>query len=225
MAGTKKKRTSGKKQSGKRFTLTFGWSGLVSAVLLTAIALIWAFIFGVIIGRGYYPETLIPALSRIVPQKETADTPKPRASSGDPLHAEELGFLNSLSQQSEETSGTGTPDSVTSGSGEDGLREEKRAQSEPSEQAREEPARVAARYEYRYQVAALQSKKRAEKVVGELKAKGMRVDLREVKKDDVTWYRIHVRLTGGPNEAERFKQRLEGYGLGTPFLRDKSRQE
>jgi hypothetical protein len=218
MAGTKKQSTSQKKQSGKRFTLTFGWSGLVTAVLLTGIALVWAFIFGVIIGRGYAPETLIPALSRIVPQKERVDIPKPRADVSEPLHAEELGFLKALSRHSEEPSG----------SGDRARGPEKTVRSEPAtkdtrKQEGPEPSGAAARYEYRYQVAALQSKKRAKKVVGELKAKGMRVDLRQVEKDNATWYRIHVRLTGGPDEADRLKKRLEGYGLGTPFLRDKAR--
>jgi len=217
MAGTKKKRTSGKKQSGKRFTLTFGWSGLVTAVLLTGIALVWAFIFGVIIGRGYYPETLIPALSRVVPQKEGGEAPR-QARKGEALHAEELGFLNSLSERSEVSPASGSPPS-----GEEVGQDKKRVESEQAEQSGEGTSGSAARYEYRYQVAALQSKQKAEKVVGELKAKGMRADLRAVEKDDVTWYRIHVQLTGGPNETERFKQRLEGYGLGTPFLRDKAK--
>ena len=215
MAGTKKKSASGKKQSGKRFTLTFGWSGLISAVLLTGIALVWAFIFGVIIGRGYSPETLIPALSHVVPQEEQAEVARSQAQTGEPLHAEELGFINSLSRRAERD--------VESGSESKERPKEKQTSSEPAKQRDDKDPQADARYEYRYQVAALQSKKRAQKVVRELKAKGMRVALRKVDKDNVTWYRIHVRLTGGPSEAERFKQRLKGYGLGTPFLRDKAR--
>lgn len=199
---TKKKSASGKKQGGRRFTLTFGWSGLISTLVLTGIALVWAFIFGVIIGRGYYPETLVPALSHVVPQQERGQTPDPQAQRGEPLHAEELGFINSLSQRQKEAQAPGNRGGQET-----------------------EQARGGERYEYRYQVAALQAEDKARKVVRELKEKGMRVSLRKVEKDGVTWYRIHVRFTGGPEEAESFKQRLEGFGLGTPFLRDKAKME
>ncbi|MEF8823972.1 MAG: SPOR domain-containing protein [Desulfohalobiaceae bacterium] len=213
---TKKKSTSGKKQGGRRVTLTFGWSGLISTLVLTGIALVWAFIFGVIIGRGYYPETLVPALSRVVPQQEQGQTPSPQAQRGEPLHAEELGFINSLDQREKQAQ---APENR------DGQKAEEQAPGEGEARQTERQARAAERYEYRYQVAALQAEDKARKVVRELKEKGMRVNLREVHKDGVTWYRIHVRFTGGPKETESFKQRLKGYGLGTPFLRDKAKME
>jgi hypothetical protein len=215
MAGTKtkKNRTSGKKQGGKRFTLTFGWSGLVSTLVLLGIALVWAFIFGVIIGRGYYPETLFPALTRVVPQQEGERTSGPEAQGGEPLHAEELGFINSLSREEQQERASGSQGSHP---------EVERERGNAGGHRAGQQDRSGERFEYRYQVAALQSRDKAGKVVRELKRKGMRVDLREVEKDGVTWYRIHVRFTGGPEEAEDFKQRLEGYGLGNPFLREKA---
>lgn len=212
---TKKKSTSGKKQGGRRFTLTFGWSGLISTLVLTGIALVWAFIFGVIIGRGYYPETLVPALSRVLPQQERGQTPSPQAQRGEPLHAEELGFINSLSQ------GEKKAQAPENRNGQKAEQVRKKVDARQTGQQ----ARAGERYEYRYQVAALQAEDKARKVVRELKEKGMRVNLREVHKDGVTWYRIHVRFTGGPQETESFKQRLKGYGLGTPFLRDKAKME
>jgi hypothetical protein len=217
MAATKskKKSTSGKKQGGRRFTLTFGWSGLISTLVLTGIALVWAFIFGVIIGRGYYPETLVPALSRVVPQQERGQPPSPQAQRGEPLHAEELGFINSLDQGEKRARASGSRDG----------QESEQTRSDGGEQQEQQQARAGERYEYRYQVAALQAEEKARKVVRELKKKGMRVNLREVRRDGVTWYRIHVRFTGGPQETKSFKQRLKGYGLGTPFLRDKAKME
>ena len=214
MAGTKKKRSSGRKQSGKRFALTFGWSGLISTVLLVGIALVWAFIFGVIIGRGYYPETLIPALTRVVPQKEQAASARTAPPSGEPLHADELGFFDSLTQGGEE------PDS-----GRRARREAAGPKNQPAQQQAEQEVRTGGRYEYRYQIAALKSEEQAKKVARELKAKGMDVALRMVDKDGVTWYRVQVLFTGGPSETERFKRRLEGFGLGAPFLRDKAKLE
>ncbi len=188
---------------------------MISTLVLTGIALVWAFIFGVIIGRGYYPETLVPALSRVVPQQERGQTPSPQSQRGEPLHAEELGFINSLSQGGKEAQ---VPESRNGQKAE-------QARSVGDNRQTGQQTRAEERYEYRYQVAALQAEDKARKVVRELKEKGMRVNLREVRKDGVTWYRIHVRFTGGPQETESFKQRLKGYGLGTPFLRDKAKME
>jgi cell division septation protein DedD len=169
----------------------------------------------VIIGRGYYPETLVPALSRVVPQQEREQTPSPQAQRSEPLHAEELGFINSLSQGEKQAQAPGSRDG----------QETEQARSEGDARQTGQQTRAGERYEYRYQVAALQAEDKARKVVRQLKEKGMRVTLREVQKDGVTWYRIHVRFIGGPEEAESFKQRLKGYGLGTPFLRDKAKME
>ena len=212
MAEKKKKRSSGKKQSNKRFTVTLGWSGLFSVVVLIGISLVWAFIFGVIVGRGYQPESFFPALNKVVPQNEQGAKSQTDKQRGESLRAEELGFLNSLSNPEEPPS---KPQKDA------GSKKEDTQEGQPNHVS-EDKDLAGKRHVYRYQVAALQSSDRAKKVVQKLKAKGIRVDLREVDKDGDTWYRIHVLFTGEPEEAKRFKRRLEGYGLGTPFLRDKA---
>jgi len=212
MAEKKKKRSSGKKQSNQRFTITLGWSGLFSVVILIGIALVWAFIFGVIVGRGYQPESLLPALSKVMPQKEQGVESQTDKQRGESLRAEELGFINSLSSSEEAPAKPQKPEEKEKG----------QAQESQSDPVPEDKDLEEKRHVYRYQVAALQSNDRAEKVVQKLKAKGIRVNLREVDKNGDTWYRIHVLFTGEPEEAKRFKRRLEGYGLGTPFLRDKA---
>ncbi|MCF8031280.1 MAG: SPOR domain-containing protein [Desulfohalobiaceae bacterium] len=212
MAEKKKKRSSGKKKSNKPFTVTLGWSGLFSVVLLIGIALVWAFIFGVIVGRGYQPESFWPALSKVLPQKEQGVESQTDKQRGESLRAEELGFINSLASPEEPPS---KPQKAQE-------REKQETQEGQPHPVPEDKDLAGKRHVYRYQVAALQSNDRAKKVVQKLKAKGVRVDLREVDKDGDTWYRIHVLFTGEPEEAKRFKRRLEGFGLGTPFLRDKA---
>ena len=65
--GGKKKRT---------VTLTFSPAQLVSSVAGLGIIIVWVFILGVILGKGYAPEAHIPELERFMPKGDTAEAPR-----------------------------------------------------------------------------------------------------------------------------------------------------
>ncbi|AGW14072.1 SPOR domain-containing protein [Megalodesulfovibrio gigas] len=82
---------------GKRYALEFSRTGLIGFVAVTLLGLVWVFIFGVLVGRGYRPETAVPELARIMPAEQNAS--KVLADQG-VLPPEELEFYDALKKGS-----------------------------------------------------------------------------------------------------------------------------
>ena len=82
---------------GKRYALEFSRTGLIGFVAVTLLGLVWVFIFGVLVGRGYRPETAVPELARIMPAEQNAS--KLLADQG-VLPPEELEFYDALKKGS-----------------------------------------------------------------------------------------------------------------------------
>ncbi len=79
----------------RKFTFEFTGPGLISIVVVTILGIVWVFILGVLMGRGYKPETAVPQLGQIMPSASAPAQPEggeqPTA-----LKPEELHFMDSL---------------------------------------------------------------------------------------------------------------------------------
>lgn len=79
----------------RKFTFEFTGPGLVSVVVVAVLGIVWVFILGVLVGRGYKPENAVPQVAQIMPsapapaQPESAETPTV-------LKPEELHFQDTL---------------------------------------------------------------------------------------------------------------------------------
>lgn len=80
----------------RRYTVSFTLFHLVSGLAVLFCALVWFFIFGVIVGRGYWPEEAVPQLTRIMPQGEAGQ--QAADSEGEVLRPEDLKFYEDLKQ-------------------------------------------------------------------------------------------------------------------------------
>ena len=80
----------------RKFVKEFTVSSLVSFGVVAALGIIWVFILGVLVGRGYKPENAVPQVAQIMPssqpQAQQADNKEPPQV----LKPEELGFMDSL---------------------------------------------------------------------------------------------------------------------------------
>ncbi|GAB6036297.1 SPOR domain-containing protein [Fundidesulfovibrio butyratiphilus] len=79
----------------RTFTFQLSGAGLASVVVVAALCLVWVFILGVLVGRGYKPETAVPELAQMMPSAPAPATPEQK----EPptvLKPEELQFMESL---------------------------------------------------------------------------------------------------------------------------------
>jgi hypothetical protein len=93
----------------RKFTFEFTAPGLVSVVVVTVFGLLWVFILGVLVGRGYKPENAVPELAQIMPAPSQSSQPEQK----EPptvLKPEELQFMESL--QGKKSADTVTVDST-----------------------------------------------------------------------------------------------------------------
>ncbi|MFZ5425976.1 MAG: SPOR domain-containing protein [Thermodesulfobacteriota bacterium] len=79
----------------RKFTFEFSGPGLVSVVVVAVLGIVWVFILGVLVGRGYKPEEAVPQVAQIMP----APAPSAQAESKEPptvLKPEQLEFQDTL---------------------------------------------------------------------------------------------------------------------------------
>lgn len=213
--GTNKKKTSRNKRVQKKND-SFVWTrpGFFTLAIVFVLALVWAFILGILVGRGYHPEAYIPGLSMLFSHSDKNINEKQSVGSSDKknrsvLRSEELGFYQELTRSSRRGKSK-----LSSSSAKEYIRNENT--SDPND---------GVVYKYVYQVAAFQTKEPAEALYQSLKDKGYQVITKQIKKDQRVWYRVFVPFKGLPEEAERFKNKLAGLGGTNPFIRQKEKLE
>lgn len=93
----------GSNNGSKRYKFEWTMSGLIGLFSVTLLGLIWVFIFGVLVGRGYQPERAMPELARIMPsptpsvaQSQVAEGKEDKAQKSEVLKPEELLFFDKL---------------------------------------------------------------------------------------------------------------------------------
>lgn len=215
MANTKKPKSASKKKQGKKVQFSLSWGGLVSFGFFGALALIWVFILGVIVGRGYQPEALLNSVKRFIPgvsaSKETAGEARPQEKV---LQAEELNFIEDLKKKVQDQ----LQDAARS-PGQEPERKKTAAADQTSGAEQQAP-------EYRcvYQVAAFKRAKPANQVASDLQTAGLQASVHEIEKSGQSWFRVYVRFSGSTRAVQDFEQKLNQLGLGNAFLRSKALQ-
>lgn len=218
-----------KKEGGnepKRYTVSFSLAGLISLTVLTLVALSWIFILGVLVGRGYKPETAVPELERIMPRAE-----EPSPQKADVLKAEELDFYSELSkkpgdQKKEAEAKQVVKQPVT-------RPEPVKPQPKPAAVTPKAPERprVVVRegtnsttervYQYSYQVASLKDIGSARKFQDKLASLGLSSRLEKAQAKGTTWHRVIVSFRGTPTDTNDLMNKLGTLGIHKPLLKAK----
>jgi cell division protein FtsN len=210
----KKTKRSPKKKTRKKIHFSLSWSGLISSGLLALVALVWAFILGVLVGRGYHPESVIPQVARLLPgQSEPAPVPDKKVKDGQVLKPEELGFFESLQQE------TSSEEARRPSGSSSGPRE---GRSNQARAERKAPETSESSFRYVYQVAAFQSGDQARTLSSRLEEAGLSASVTSVRNEAGLWYRVHVAFQGQPSDTSKLKEQLRKLGCPKPFLRSKT---
>lgn len=205
-----------KKNTPRKFNFSLSLAGLLSSVVFVGLALIWSFILGVIVGRGYHPQSLVlDSQKKSTAEKKQEKKQKIRES--EVLKPEELEFYEVLSHPEEKAARDSGAICRFSSKGEE---KDSRVSSEKPEERLEKKQNVL-RYLYTYQVAAFRDKKKALSLKKRINRTGLNCRLKKVHKNNKIWHRIFVTFKGRPQETRLIKEKLAHLGIENPFLKDK----
>ncbi len=215
----------------KRWRFELGPFGMLGVGLVGTLVMAWAFILGILVGRGYHPESVIPEIGWTSPSLPTLSTPRTV------LQPEELRFHETLqergSQPSPEAPRRAEPPrgsapawqapQVQREASPDPVPDPVVAAPEPTGQAGlAEPLETGEpRFEFVYQVASFQNDAQARSLQQSIASAGLPASVETGMVNDRQWYRVLVTVRGSQAEADLAKSRLQGLGIADPFLRAK----
>jgi cell division septation protein DedD len=216
----------------KRLTLELGLGSIVIGCFGLFFLLSWIFVLGVLVGRGFIPETytMVSALKKKVhrwqgvvsPEEGTSQKPSTEEPSGDP----ELAFYDRLSSKKDEAKRRGgergqtraiskakpkmSPKTVT---------KTPVPSKEPVVKKIKPKEKVNQGGQYTIQVASLADKKKAEQLSNNLDKKGHAAYYYAVKVSGQTFYRVRCGRFRSKEDAARYadelarKERIKGFVL------------
>ncbi|PTN35032.1 SPOR domain-containing protein [Desulfonatronum sp. SC1] len=212
----------------KRWRFELGPFGMLGVGLVGTLVMAWAFILGILVGRGYHPESVIPEIGWSPPPLPTLSSPRTV------LQPEELRFHETLQERGSQPFPE-APRRAEAPLVSAPVRPDPQAQREavpdpvpaPVVAAHEptgptEPLEFAEpRFEFVYQVASFQNDTQARALQQSIASAGLLASVEAGMVNDRQWYRVLVTVRGSQAEADLAKSRLQGLGIADPFLRAK----
>lgn len=193
------------KSSRKKEPSDINMSSVLSVGIVLVVGMCFAFILGILVGRGYRPENVVPPLAQVMPTTEPAHVDKPVGEPPRVLKPEELQFMEPKADKAGEV----VAESTAKGSAEPKkigpatLKSRDLPDARPAKAPVEPKApftKAAKRFRATYQIASFPAKNQAETMVKRLAAKGLTATVHEGKSKNRTMYRVHISLRG--SEAE-----------------------
>ncbi len=201
---SKNKKKSGRKPAGK-FKIELGFTKALSLGAFVVLAMVWAFILGVFVGRGYNPEDVIPEISRVMPDAgHKISVPKV-------LRPEELEFFDRL-KSSPELPQASSPEKKSTAA----TKSQPDIETLPKQPVA--PAEVET-FIYSYQVGSFQTIKKATRTQETLMQDGFSASIAQAFVNNEPWYRVIVEFESSEQNSEKMIQKLENLGITRPLFR------
>lgn len=207
----------------KRWKFELGPAGVIGLGSVAALIMAWSFILGVLVGRGYKPESVILEFGHFVPPLIKGES---GGGSPKPLLPEELRFFDTLQEKAKQHA---MPPAPPRRDAAPEVRPTPPAAQEPTKAAPPSPppsqsvqtVPAAERFEFVYQAAAFRTEAQARALQQRISDVGGAVSVELSVLDGRSWYRVLVTIRGSAADAEQVKARLRGHGITDPFLRHK----
>lgn len=219
MFGIRSTKTSGRDNrstdGGKRtFTMELSLSALITTVVVSIVSLCWVFAFGVIVGRGYSPETQMPDLARLM----TSPGQNATESAPEILKAEDLTFMTDLKQkpgvpvQPTRMSNGTAPAASNSTMPATAARTASGNATKPVQTSVTQPEAL---FDFVLQIVAYKNSSQADTLRERLEGEGMRtrMSVEKAPNGKARWYRVQVILRGTEADMEVAKARLASLGM------------
>lgn len=203
---------------GKKLTLSVGMGTVINTILVLCAGFVCVFTLGILLGRGYDPENLLPGLERAMPKPAPMEPPLV-LSAADPAEAAPEQAAPEAAFPSSKTAGSAgresSPSGAPGGSAPPVQRTAAVVESAPV------PAPDAPVYQYLYQVAAYKSAAPCELFVDKLKAAGYKAGSRSSTENGVVWHKAMLEFTGTNEQALALRENIKSFGISDPLLKSR----
>lgn len=215
-----------KVDASKTYDFSLSLPGMISSVGAGVLALTFFFVMGILIGRGYRPESDVPQLGQIMPTKQhgqlTEEPAKPEI-----LKAEDLEYADRLKSD---------PAKIMDQQPTEPKKPELAKPTQPAQQAEKpkaetkpEPAYTPevpkpgeAVFNYVYQAASFRKAEMAQSLAAKLSASGLKTNIQAGDVKGSTWHRVQVLHHGTPESTAAMKAVLAKHGIPKPLLKKKT---
>ncbi|AMK09761.1 sporulation related protein [Pseudodesulfovibrio indicus] len=213
----------------RKIEFSMSLPGFITATGVGVLALTFFFVMGILIGRGYRPESDVPPLGQIMPGAEHGEL----AQANEPpkvLTSEELDYQERLQVPPQQMLDTPVPAAKPEPKPE----AKPEPKPEPAPAAKAEPAapEQAAKpapaapgetvFDYVYQVASFRKEEMARSLNDQLTAAGLSTRIESGEAKGSTWHRVQVLHRGTPASTGDMKAVLAKFGIQKPLLKKKT---
>lgn len=220
----------------KTYTITLTVPRAIVCGAVSLILISWFFFLGLVVGRGYEPENIIPQLAQVMPQPgeivadgpsltpPSSTQPQPAESNGRSIVAEaDRAYRANIRQESASTN-TATPPSLkppAAGQGANQAGQPANTSNQTAGQttgAKNQSQGGGETYKFVYQLASFKEEKAAQDLKNKLVAAGFTTRISTSKGAQSTWYRLIVDFTGTQNQADAARANLKkNFKIGEPL--------
>lgn len=206
----------------RRFAIEMSPSQFVATGVIIVLGLVWMFIFGILVGRGYNPEETVPELEKLLPPEEPVAEVTTKV-----IRPEELQYYDKLKEKP-------APGPVTGPGSEKSTPEAARKVDPPSRKPSSQPKAAAAPqkpaavkssgtpvFQWVYQASSFRKPDVARQVRDRVRGLGYEADLETSTSKGSTWHRVIVRLRGDEAAAAKLERDLQSLRLPKPLLKSK----
>ena len=214
--------------SGRRYTISLSPAGVVTSVIIGIIAIGWIFAFGVIVGRGYNPETQISELTNLLPPPQEEEKTEPI------LKPEELKFMSELKdkeartirlpQSSAQNASVQLTDIESRTAASASTHVEKNAAADKKTAADKSVPSLekkgSERFDFVFQAVAYKKREQADSLREKLEGEGLRTRLNIDKDKDgkPRWYRVQVLYRGTESDLDHVRAIMDDMNIREPKL-------
>jgi cell division protein FtsN len=226
---------------GRTWDFSLTLPGMISAVGAGILALTFFFVMGILIGRGYRPETDVPPLGQLMPQSEHGqlgtEPEKPTI-----LQAEELDYPERLKASPDKIMDTHPAETALKPPAQTPAQIQVQQAQAPQPATQPVPAQPIQTqsappqaapatgadqsgepvFDYIYQVASFRQKDMAQGLADKLAAAGLRTGVESGEVSGATWHRVQVFHQGTAASTGSMRALLAKFGIDKPLLRKKT---
>ena len=201
-------------RAARAITITLTIPRAISLLLFLLVAIVWFFIMGLIIGRGYEPEKDIPALAEILPGKNA--TQKPSVVQNDPAtlatpakpapnaESQTARALINEADKAHRNQVKATPPPKTEAPA------KKEAQAKKEAPAKTPPKEL---FDYVYQAASFKQADPAAAFAKKLTSGGIKARVNVFTSGNTKWHRVLVDFRGSPEDTDTLRKDLERFKI------------